>query len=73
MEKTIKKFESDIAKAKEVVFREMFDESLINSMGEKEFNILKTMLDLVNSSIELTIKQAEMINEINEKLNRMNR
>lgn len=71
MEKIIREFKEEFEKAKQMMMKMMCEEGMLEGMNEDAFHAMQTMLKLMNVSLELTVKQAETINEINEKLDRM--
>ena len=66
---TSKKFENEVNELK-VKFMKEYGSGIMN-MNETEFTLLKKCFELVDTTIKLTTEEADAIDEINNKLDRL--
>ena len=69
MQRSIEKFNEAVDKTTTITMRKFFEEGGYKDMEEAEFKMFVTVMELIDATIELTTKQASMIDEINTKLN----
>ena len=70
MEGTIKVFEEQVKELKAELIKKIAVEDIIE-MDSDEFIIIQKMLRFMDTSMELYVGQARMINDINDKLNQL--
>ena len=73
MNDTIRKFEETMNEVNTELLTMCSKPEYIKSMDSEEFTLMKLMFKLIDVSTELTVKQAKMINEINTKLDLMDK
>lgn len=71
MLKTTLKLNEEINELKEHIFKEFLCSDSVMNMNGEQFEVYKKMFQLMNTSQELMVRQAETINEINEKLDKL--
>lgn len=65
---TTKKFVDAINEMKALAINSMFDEDMVKNMNEKDLEAMQLTLKIVDTTSELLIKEAEMMEEISKKL-----
>lgn len=71
MQKAIEKFNKAVDKTTEVTAKAFVKSGGYKHMNETDFRMFTAMLELMEASIELTTKQASMIDKINTKLDKL--
>ena len=70
MVNTTKKLIEEIHEVKELAIKELGSD-IFNDMNGKEFELLKRIFNIVNTSEEVMLKQANLLETINYKLDRL--
>lgn len=70
MVETVKKLYEEVDELSNICMRNFEISSFVN-MGEDEFRALKTMFGLLNTCKELSLKQAEMLENMNRKIDEL--
>lgn len=71
MKNLIKKFNKAVDNTMDVAMRAATDQNTFKNMSKDDFEACKVMLELFDACVELTTKQASMIDDMNEKLNEL--
>ena len=69
LSETTIKFEEEVKELTKEFMREFATD--IFDMGEKQFDLMKKLFGLLNTSMELVKEQANTIDQINNKLDRL--
>lgn len=68
MLETTKKFVDEINEMKTLAIKSTFDEDMVKNMNEKDLEAMQLTLKIIDTMSELLIKEAEMMEETNKKL-----
>ena len=67
----VNKLIEEVNEVMDLYAKEMFDFDMLESMDKEEFVLMQKVLKLKDASFDLTRKQAEMIDEMNAKLDKL--
>lgn len=62
------KFIEEVNEVKKEFINNVFDYDMLKCMGEKEFILMKRLMGLMDTSIDIMVEQAKSMDSINEKL-----
>lgn len=71
MQKAIEKFNKALDKSTNITMKRLWEDGAFKHMDESDFQVYSSMIELIDASLELTTKQAYMIDEINKKLDKL--
>lgn len=71
MYETIEKFKREVEESKEICMNLMMKNVDITNISTDEFKAIRTMMSLTDIAMRLTIEEAEAINRIEGKLDRL--
>lgn len=71
MKKTTERMIEEVNELKELCIKELFDPDQINGMDEKVFLLYKKMFKLMDTSMKVVLKQAELMEEQSRKLDKL--
>ncbi len=68
MKNAVDKFEDSVNNVKELYFKTVCDEEMLKCMDADTLKLMQASMDVIDASLELTVKQAKTIEEVNNKL-----
>ena len=71
MKNLTEEFTKQYMELKDDLIKSTLTSDVFENMSTNEFDLFKRGIEFINTAFEVTIKQAMMIDEVNEKLNKL--
>lgn len=71
MKEITKKFVEEANELKAICMKAMADESMLMSMDPESLTALQKTMKLLNTSLDYTLEHAEMMDQMNDKLDKL--